>query len=449
MASLLRLDIEDLLNNAKSNEGSVRVSIVIHTKDNDITPLYFESYILFRDFINNLTDYIVLECHLGLGDIFYDIYPYKGNLEVTINVSNLDANGNSYKYSERCKAVILNLSKDMTNPIYSKSTKQQLNDTVIKTLKLQCYYREYEVLKDRIVFCHAKNIEMEKLIYSMLLPNSTFTEDLKIDGKKLDYNLSIIPADNTETYSKVELFHSYDKITILNFPGFLQEKYGVYNGFINTYITKNSFDLKTNKKTIKVYPLLLDKNRLSKETTCLMYLPVDINLSQLSNRTYYQDGDNIKILVSKINSMLDTSKYNLLNDGSGIVTMHPKNLVARDILDTSQDGKVIYNKNKTAVRQDLGKLDDGNEVIVYKGISANNYNDRSKILQNQLLFMDVSWNFGNPDIIYPGMPVTLYKEEADGTVIKYIGCILRMFSFYSDIHKSLSTNISLGLSVDK
>lgn len=441
--SLLKLDIDDLLNKATSNNGSTSVSVIIHTTDDDIEPELFEDFVVIRDYINNVTDYTVLTVHLGLGDIYYNIYPYRGNLEATITIKNLDKDGKEYRITERCKCVLLNHLEDMESPIYKKMSKDDLNNTGITKLQIQCYLREYEAIRNLPAACNTTNSNVEKAM-QLALSRVSLGEVIKIDGNPLEYNIDIRKPDNDEIYSKLQIDTTEAIPNLLDFPSYLQKYKGVYNGHIGTYMQRYN-SKNDNSKTVFVYPLIDYDLFDTSDNNCIIYLPVDLNVSKFSDKTYYQDGDSLKILAADVTKMFDKSKYETLNKGSGIAYTHPREILSRGMITLDEDGKANYDRNESVKEQSLGTLDDGTNNIVYKGMSTNNFIDRSLILENNLLYMNITWRFSNPDLIYPCMPVNVYQEEPDGNITIFKGNLLRSFSFFSNVEKSFSTSLTMSL----
>lgn len=441
--SLLKLDIDDLLDKAISNHDTTSVSVIIHTTDDDIVPEFFEDFVVIRDYINNVTDYVIVTAHIGLGDIYYNIYPYRGNLEATIIIKNRDKEGKEYKTIERCKAVLLNHLDDMDSPVYKKMTKEELNNTAMNKLQLQCYLREYEAVRNLPVNCNVNNSSVERAM-QLVLSRIGLGESIKIDGKELEYNIDIRKPDNDEVYTKIQIDSREAIPNLLDFPSYLQNAKGVYNGHIGTYIQRYNNKNDTSK-TLFVYPLIDYDLFDTSDNNCIIYLPVDLNVSKFSDKTYYQDGDSLKILASDVNKIVDKAKYDVLNKGSGIAYAHPREILSRGMIKLDEEGKANYDRNESVKEQSLGTLEDGTSNIIYKGMSTNNFIDRSIILENNLMYMDITWRFSNPDLIYPGMPVNVYQEEVDGAITIYKGNILRTFSFYSSIEKSLSSSVTMSL----
>lgn len=441
--SLLKLDIEDLLDAAISNKDVSSVSVVIHTTDDDITPTFFDTFVVTRDYIRNVTDYIVVEMDLGLGDIYYDVYPNRGNLEVSLTFQNRDKEGEEYSYTERYKAVLINLSHNMDNPLYAKSSQEELNQTVVGKLCVQCYLREYEAIRNLPSVCNASMATVQKAM-ELVLSRSTIGKDIKIDGNALDYNLDIREPDNKEVYTKIQVETQGTIPTLLNFPSYLQAQKGVYNGHIGTYIQRYT-QKNDGSKTLFVYPLIDTELFDSSDNNCIIYLPVDLMISKFADKTYYQDGDTLKILAADINRSKDTAKYEVLDKGSGIAYSHPREILSRGMVQLDEKGNANYDRNKSVQQQDLGTLEDGTSNILYKGMSTNNFISRSYILENDLIYMDLRWNCSNPDLIYPGMPVNVYKEELNKEITVYTGNIVKTFTLYTQISKTFTSSLSLSL----
>lgn len=73
----------------------------------------------------------------------------------------------------------------------------------------------------------------------------------------------------------------------------------------------------------------------------------------------------------------------------------------------------------------------------------------AEALSRNLIHFDIEWKFGNPDLIYPGMPISIYKfiETYDGvsnpysTYDIYVGRVIRTYTSYSVVRKSIVTKI--------
>lgn len=432
--SSIRLDIDHIHDTAISNKDYVGVSIILHTRDLDIVPESIKEMNIIRDYVTNTTDYISLYISLGLGDIVYDVYPHRGNLEATVKVTNLDGEGNKTTSLNRYKAVLLDLDKDYDSPFFRMNTQEDLNKSGVIVLKVQCYLREYEAIRNIPIVCNLSNTTVEKAMKTVL-GRATSNTPIKIDGSDVDIDVDIVPPHNKESYGRLQYLSEGATDTILNFPSYLQHIKGVYNGHIGTYLQ----DYK--KPTIFVYPIN-NKNRYEEvEDKIDVFLPYDVRLSKFSEKTYIQEGSVLKIAGSEVKGTGDNRKNNLLDKGSGIATFNPTFATTRSTV-KEDEGVVNFDPSEVVTVNSRGSVDDGTENIKYGGTSTNNYELRSKIMDNELIFMDFTWRFCNTELIYPGMPISIYSEQIDKTINVYQGIVGKTFTKYDGITKSMMSSVT-------
>ena len=440
--SLVNMDIQDFFSHGVSNQKHTDVSVTVHTTQADITPMYLDRFMVIRDYVNYLTDYIIVEFEHPAGDVYYDIYQYRDNLEATITIDNLDGDANRTTKTIRCKAILVSQTDSMDSKIFSNKNQDNLNKDMTMKVVLQCFLREYEVLRNLYAVGGLTNTTMEKSI-SVVMSRLFDKKTVKIEGEDLKYNLDVVPPHNTETYATVEDSLDYAPIYLLDYPSFLQMKYGVYNGHIGTYIQQYS---NNDKATLFVYPLIDTYAFDNNSNNMMIFLGIDPMLHSEATTTYYKDGNSIKVLAGDVDLNKNQAYYKLLDKGNAVAYIHSKNVLTRNITEEDDD-KVKLNTKNNMNYQTLGKLRDGNDNVVMDGFSANEYESRSKLFENELLYMSVVWKYSNPDLIYPGMPVNVYKEEADYSCTIFQGNIMSVTYKYSWRDRNFHTKIKMCLTI--
>lgn len=440
-------DIDDIVKKGYTTLECFSIEATLHLEEDDIKVEYIENYDIARNFVTDLCDSVTLTFNVSGGTLVNDIYPNRDNLEMTIKTETLDGNGETVTKEVRYKCIVTNMYTAMQNPALSSTDRETQDKSFMIPLTVECSPREFEVLKNVYTFLNIRDATVKDSIYAAFYKIKE-KGCFQVEDQEVELSFSVVEPDNKIEYSSITCFVDHDKgaVPVLDYPTFAQSKFGVYNGSIGTYISKEG-----EENIIYVYPLLDYRSyeREEEEVKKLMvFVPNRFEDGDFAENTYYEDGGILRILTTTSINGLDKGQDELRNVGTSVSTVHPKSLINRQT--TKKEGeKVTYDKNEIARTNDYSEMKDGTVNVKIDGVTGNMYESRSKIIAADMVYFDLTWINGNPDIITPGMPVQLLFENIGADKITtYTGRVHTLFASYSGMKKMLMAKLVICVRKD-
>lgn len=429
---LIELDINNITNSSNLTK-SFEFEIIIHSKDSDVEPMQIISYEVMSDYSNNISDYILLTCNLGMGTYIKKIYPFRDNLTCTVlkTFKNVNVNPKSFMY----KLVIVNDQGDSEKFQNLKTmSESELNKSQIKKIEAQLLPIPLEAMRSSYIDGTFKTITVKDLIgYCYANVSST----IKVSGNPLELTIDIYEPDNDLEYNNLIVPTG---VLIQDLPLYLQNgDYGVYNGGCGTYVCKYN-----DKDSVFIYPLYT-KERFDKEDDLklMIYKAPHARYDMIEN-TWYQDGKIIKMLASSQVQILDQGTTNIIDKGESLINSKPENVLNRGgMLD---DETFMMDSAQSMSNSSVITREDGMSKTRYVNNESNMYKERSKVIKDTMSTYQLQWNFSYPEIIYPGMPVCYaFEDEKRGLVYLYgtVQLVLTRYDKAKDTQSSLLI-ISVG-----
>lgn len=450
--TLIDNDLNDIKSMGISTMNNFSVDIVIHTSEDDY-PVNYELIKYFditRNYISDLSEKVTFTFTIGLGDFAYYLLPNRSLLECTITTKIRDGFGENREISNRYRLLLTNLDVGMDDPRLTTVPIEELNKSDMIDMTCECIPREFEVAKSIPALVNLNFVTVkESILYCFYRAFSK--NPPTIDDTPLSFGLNIVEPNNTTKMSKIDSIQDakYTNITALNFPTYLQETKGVYNGSIGTFIQYYSYKDQEKKWFINVYPIIDPDSFHSSKTTnkCIIYLPNSGMKIDFSEATFFRDGDILKIAGTSESMILDKDDDVIRNTGTSVVNVHPKSLLNGQTT-VKSDNKLQYDKNEINRVTDLKKLKDSTDNTVFVGPNGNMYKVRSELLASDLIMFDITWKYGNPNEIYPAMPVQVFRETLKEGIITYTGVILGTLSVFSKRDNMNVVKLTVGVKKD-
>lgn len=438
---MLAIEINKIANNQNSSNYRISYDVIIHTTEIDYPVKIVESIEYHCDYNSSLSDYIILSCLIPAGDYVYDIHKNRDLLEVSFikNVNGGYYNSNvkqDNKLIKRYRLILLNNKNSLDGTRYSSSSKEELNALENIRLEGQCINKTYEKIRLSRIDGVYRNTTIDKLI------RYSFSKELsKINGDDKDkYRVTIDPIINDSVYDHIEVPTG---TKLVDLPSYIQNSYyGAYNGDIGTYITEDMIIEDDNIKFINtafIYPLYDTKRFNRDDKKLIVYSTPDLKYSQVEH-TYYVDGDLIKIIASHDAVGFDTATDELVNEASAITYSKPDDLIMRNSVTT--DKNTVVDANIINSGELNNELRDGTLNTVHLGAEANIYKYRSRLVRNTMMLYQIRWNYCDPDLLFPGMPV-MYIYEKEGKLIKLTGIVQSFYSMYTAGTKSITSILNI------
>jgi len=424
-------EIDEIL--IKGNEYIFpEITAVLHTPDSDL-PIELLSHLdIDSNFNNEIIDNISIDFMYPMGDYRDVILKYRNTLEVTITidytVDNPDRkytdtgiyNNQSILLKEQSKGdkpiinryrfIPLIEDKRFKSSIYTKISTEDLNKLDMIVVKGQCIDPIILGLKQFIISGIYQQYTVEQVIKGLL---QTYLDKLAIANEKFSYKFNFIKPDNETIYDHIVI---KSNTKLIQLPFILQSTdYGVYNGDINLYISK---DL-DNNYIINIYPLYDNTRFDTTPNNRLLIYSGSKPSTALNEITYYKDNkatNDIKIVVSDV-----TTKSTGLNDtisiGDGLFNVNP-NLVLDESLKAFSKTHMYFNTDKLLNKE----INDNNTTNISKFINTNQddnlYKYRAAVLRT---FSNLaSINISKPDIriFIPGMYLNYIYTHDDSVITK-------------------------------
>lgn len=374
--------------------------VKVHTEKEDIDVWGLESLEVVRDYVHHVGEHSRVVFKIGLGDYIHRLYPYRANLEMTIQRTTLEHGSDERMKSEpilttRYKAVL----NPRDNPIVSTSELENLdpitlNNTNKTVVVLELYDRSLEPLRVKTIWGTVEYKTQEDLIRGLLGGESM---KVLVDGKPSIHGFDMVDPDNKEK-RKTIIFP--DGLHVTAIPTYLQEKEGgVYDGGIGTFIQTYQ-----EKKYWFVYPLYNVRRFDSDDRPKVIFYILPHNKLPNLDRSFFQEGEILKVVCTAQKRYHDSSELNMMNKGSGYRMPDARAFMAKPV-DITADGPKGNRKRLLHEVVTKERTDNLNYAPTHeRGASMNPFARRSEILAHTLAQVDLVWENADIELIYPGMP---------------------------------------------
>lgn len=439
-ANAFESDIESVVRTGHQDSKALRYSVILHTVDSDITITLLESVEVLRDYVNNITDYILVNFKMALGDYVYDVLPYSDNMEITIKL-------HWYKKTTvfRYKFILNNLV-DTSSGVYNNISKEDLNQQEVANVEGQCLDRLVEVMRTTVCDGVYNYSTVSKVMKTSLVEK---LNEITIEGEPMKigedgYRVFIFEVDNQEEYRHIEIPFGTN---IYDLPSYIQNtKYGVYKGGIGTYQQTTVNTLLTEDKLKQItcyytYPLYNNTRYETAEGKKLMILAHPTGKYSHTDHTYAMDGDIIKVVVSGSLKNLGTAENDNLNKGETVVTLNPYKITGV-IDDVTEDGVKNTPTNNITSISDKNMSAGINNTRYVEGI-VNIYKHVSDTVSNNYSMFQLQWDYSNHELLYPGMPVGLLYKDKELGLILIKGTLASTYTKYDNIKTMNSTMLNI------
>jgi hypothetical protein len=384
---------------------------IIHTEKDDIKTMKVVTIDFRRDYVNNIGDHINIEFVIPLGDYVKLIYPYRENLEFTIEREHLMEGMEVVKQDKpletrRYKAVFLtDQNPDVKGSEYDNVDKNTLNISSVINLKLQLLDRSLEPLRIKTLGGIYQKVNFKDLIHALVGGESL---KVMVDGKPSIQAMDLVQPDNMEIHNHVIIPHG-TMLTAL--PTFLQERMnGVYTAGIGTYLQYYK-----EKATWFVFPLYRPKRFMENVHKAIFYSVPRNRYTQIE-RTFRTDSSIIHILATDDKKYSDTAEADLMDTGVGFRQTDARPMMAKPIKMTPDGPVAVRRKLNHEVAIEERKDGLNFAPIIDRDISSNPFAQYSRIAAKAGGRIDLVWQNSDPNLIYPGMPCKYIYMDKDKTV---------------------------------
>jgi len=395
---------------------------MLHTEKEDIPILKIISIDIVRDYINNIGDHIHLEFKMPLGDYMTKLYPYRTNLEFSIKKIQLFETGSTTDIKEpisieRFKAVFLpNENQVPTASELEMHNEQTLNRSNILDVKLQLLNRSLEPIRIKTVSGVFRQTNHKQLLNSLIAGESN---KILVDGKPAIDGVDVVEPDNISTIQNIVI---KDGTHITELATHIQDKVGgIYRGGIGNYLQTYK-----SKKLWFVYPIY-DITRFKNDRERAIIYSIPTEQYPVLDRTYSQEANIITILANGEKKYTDSADTDYMNHGSGFRMPNANSFMKKPVAITEQGSQ--SNRARLNYETIIASRQDGlNYAPMVDSASSNPYKEYSKVIGRSLSRIDLVWQNGNPDLIYPGMPCKYIYLDRD-KIVELQGIIVFLHSY--------------------
>jgi len=429
---LLAHDIGKILHAPKRPTNHITHKCTIHTVDFDIDITNLISIETSCDYHSDVGDYILVTFTLTMGTAVKVIHPEMDNLEITINTDVYGKTSHS-----RYRAVIISGLTNVSGNIYSTMSMEELNKMDYVTIEAQCINKSLMEMRNMYVDGVYSYHTVSEVIKALFHKHGDSA--LAESGK---WGLSMYPPNNEKRYRHIVVPAG---TSLLDLTTYLQNKdYGVYSAGIGTYITRysesgNKADMADH---IFVYPLYNSKIYEKPGRKLMIYSTPMTNL-KFSENSYIVDGDSVKIVGHGDMEGKEISKYHVMDKGNGLILGNAASVMVDGVKVT--DGMVSTDLKTNLKGERVKPLAGVNDRPAYMSHTTNPYPGYSDIASNMLSHYNVDWNFSDPDLLYPGMPVTYIYDDHNHGIVRLHGVLHSSFTKYSGPAKIHHSNLNILL----
>jgi len=419
--SKLTDDIHDIINNKNITKPSIEMEVKIHTELKDLNVndgISLDEVFIFRDYVNNVTDYIELTVKIRIGTYIHDIYDYLDNIEISlIYHDQLYKNKKPIKKVDRYKAIYL-IDQNKNIPTILNGTKEDLEYIAPITVKFQLLDRSVEAIRIKTTQGVFSDINGKSTITNFL---TTVISDqcnkIRIENKPVIDGIEIEKPDNISPLTSVTIPSG---TRIIDLPSYYQNKsHGVYSSDIGTYI-----QIFENRKIFFVYSLYNSVKYKKQEYKVIFYAPID-NVYTNADKTYDFTDKILKAIINPIKYINDNKDTFFMSDGSGIRISNANSFMKKPVIITPNGPK--FKKSGLNTEIVLKNKKDGINYAPVDNIStANLFSKLSNLVKKAGSTLTLTWNNSNHNYLYPGQACKIVYEDKVGKLKEITATILKV-----------------------
>lgn len=407
-------DYKEIFQQAEPGEN-IHLSGEMHTVEEDFPIFKILRSEHTRNYMKETSEFYVIHTYMAAGDYLYRVFPFKDNLEVSIRQTWLTSKGelNPDKPPKviRYKA-IFNPSENPSGDrdVLGSRKIDDLNRLAPVTMVLELQDRCEEAVRTKSISGIYHDVTMEDAIRA-----ATHYEvsKVKVQGKVPIEVIDIVEPDNKKPYPYLLL---PTNLFVEDLPGWLQEKAkGIYNTGIGSF-----FQRFEDKPTWFIYPLYND-TRFDKPGKKLVVYDVPQDKMSGMDTTFRKEGDILYIATTGNTGSLKTAFNRELNQGVGFRFADGESFMKKPVKITEDGVTAVRNRLNYELANHERK--DQNPYSPTYQSTSNPYFVMSKNVAYQMTLHVVTWENGDSDLIYPGMPCRFIfadkdkRSEVDGTVV--------------------------------
>lgn len=375
-----------------------------------LSPLHLQSVNVSRDYVNNFSDVITISAVFGLGDYARVIYPHRVELEATLVLRQLMENSSEIDYeagqsAQRFKAVLIDTQQaPVTAQGQEHNSREALNRTQIFTVHFQLVNKSVSQIRIQSTGGIFRRQTVKDTITSII---SAGLDKIKDDEESSIKGVEVFDVDNVQKFEQVVIT---DGTRVVDVPGFIQERYGVYNSGLGSYVQSGLW---------YIYPLF-DTTVYNKRSKLLNLIILPKRKFSNIERTFIDEEGLLTALVTGKTGFQDDSGTNTMNIGNGARFVDADNLMESAV--STGENKAIINR-KDNVKEFLTNKQTLNHVAFKdRRLTANPFPIFSELTAINGGMIRCEWQNADAALLVPGMATMI--SYVDGDDVKQIYGVL-------------------------
>ena len=430
--SLLSVEINAVLADGTTALNKVDYDLILHTPEYDLYQKEVMSVEILSDYNGNVTDYIIVDFIMPMGDYVKTVLPNKEYCEITL----LKKIGD-YTNEKRYRAVFMNSDKSIENSDEDRKDLDKLNTESYAKVKMQCISSVAEALLNKTTSGIYQNTTVTKTLFASY---TKALKDMTVNNQPIDLKFNITNADNNRLYNHINIPTG---TKVLDLASYMHgTEFGVYNGYIGTFLTHQRkakveyINDEEFEEVLYTYPLYRNTGYDAAKRKLNIYV-LPGRMASMYDITYSDNDTTIEILASDLADMFDGSVNELANKGSGYNALETDSVMKRSM--DNDESKLSTGKDKYMVDDSLDTQGSGVKATNNAGMTNNHYLERSKLLKSRGRVLTTQWNFSRPELLIPGMAVRFSYENND-EVKEVFGTLQGVFTKV-DANKKMSSSV--------
>lgn len=414
-------EVKEILD-SESNPVFFRYLVEIHTEDDIIEPYAVTLFDVERDYAHKYGDEITITLKLQPHVLTRKLYPKKEDLQVYITKEPLSETdgGDDFEKDVETRiydAVLLDDPGSEMEGARPQSTNPQEHDKEApEEYRFQLINPAIERLRLKTAGGIYRDMRTDQVIQgicSFTASNLNLGEGEDITG------VDVVEGSNEDERAHIAIPHG---TPLMELPQYIQRfAGGVYTTDIAHYIQNDKW---------YIYPKFHTR-RFGDVDDHLTIINLPEGKMPGIERTYVADSaGQVIILATDETVFTETSEMLQLNVGQGL-----RYVEANQFLPKLKDGEngfhqvednIATSERKSNIREyNIHDRDSEREIALFspQRITANYYNETSRISEVVGMYARIRWENANPDVLYPGQPARYIWLDEDVFSERY-GCLL-------------------------
>ncbi len=383
----------------------VEALFLLNDKGDTYTPLTVELWSIQRDYVGAFGDETTLVCSIPLGKYAFKIFPNRDHLRVTLIKRYLIENTTKINplippEDETFDATLIEEGTS-AREFQGKESKEEaaLDIQEIRSVKFQLNGATDKRIRRVSIGGIYREFTVKELLRTVITR--------EIMGLKIDPKLKLSGMDIVEPGNQIR--HEYLSIPqgtkITDLAGFVQDRLGVYNAGLGSYIQGKWWYL---------FPLY-DTKRFNKVKKTLTIVMLPKRKFPEIERTYRRNGDSAVVLTHSEADFQFDNDINYLNEGNGARYADADRILETDQFGKTGGNKLILNRreNNNEFGSDYLQEKKTYAPVAQGRISSNSFKYFSNLASRKGGLLRIHWLNSDPVLIEPGQVTRLIFSDRD------------------------------------